>query len=568
MRSRTLVLWVAALSCCALASPVTAEWAINGTPVVQLPGDQVLVELVPDLNGGATVCWSECDAPGCKVSAKGITRTGADEVGWPREGVVVVPHDSVSAIPPMRALIGGSLFVGWPVSLTDTTATIKARRVDILGMFNDPIAYSAGAATPVAPSFAESEDFFTPFMGWTTDSNGATELRLLRLNPNCEPGPGWPAGGLALGGTRREFLARIVADDARGAYLLTYSFNGDQVNLFLYRADSNGVAPGWPDTGILVRRDVGQVQGGQYPMIASAGGVIVTWWENRSLGADIIADRYLPSGTRAPGWPASGLPICTESHHQTNPVMVPDGADGAIIVWLDLRGPNQEYDLYAKRVLASGAAAPGWPTDGAPLCAATGNQFLPVAAPDGAGGVIAAWIDGRFGEADVFAQRLQADGSPVWASDGIPLCTADGDQWDPRVVVDGGGDAIFAWSDARITPLSGGWDVYATRVTAEGGVGTPSVRGSVTVGPPSPNPARGSATLYLELNRAQRVTCRVLDVSGRTVRTVTDAMFPPGRTYFHWDGRDDDGRLLKQGIYFIQARAEDGEAATRIALVR
>lgn len=167
--------------------------------------------------------------------------------------------------------------------------------------------------------------------------------------------------------------------------------------------------------------------------------------------------------------------------------------------------------------------------------------------------------------ADVYAQRLRADGSPAWASDGIPLSTAAGDQYSPRVVVDGAGNAIFAWNDHRDQAQG---DVYATRVTAEGGVGTPSVPGGVAIGPPRPNPARGSVTLHLELNRAQRVRCRVLDLSGRVVRTVSDATFPAGRTYFHWDARDDDGRLPKQGLYFIQARAEDGEAATRIALIR
>jgi hypothetical protein len=37
-----------------------------------------------------------------------------------------------------------------------------------------------------------------------------------------------------------------------------------------------------------------------------------------------------------------------------------------------------------------------------------------VAIPDGAGGVIAAWIDNRTGNFRVYAQRVDADGNLPW----------------------------------------------------------------------------------------------------------------------------------------------------------
>ena len=45
---------------------------------------------------------------------------------------------------------------------------------------------------------------------------------------------------------------------------------------------------------------------------------------------------------------------------------------------------------------------------------------------DGAGGAIIVWADERWGTADVdiYAQRIDGSGSPLWAANGAPVCTA------------------------------------------------------------------------------------------------------------------------------------------------
>jgi len=45
---------------------------------------------------------------------------------------------------------------------------------------------------------------------------------------------------------------------------------------------------------------------------------------------------------------------------------------------------------------------------------------------DGAGGAIVTWSDFRGGDpkAHIYAQRMNATGTPQWAADGVALCTA------------------------------------------------------------------------------------------------------------------------------------------------
>ena len=61
---------------------------------------------------------------------------------------------------------------------------------------------------------------------------------------------------------------------------------------------------------------------------------------------------------------------------------------------------------------------------------------------------------------DIYAQRVNAAGSPQWTADGVALCTAANDQRDPTIVSDGAGGAIVTWDDRR----NGGYDIYAQHV--------------------------------------------------------------------------------------------------------
>lgn len=198
----------------------------------------------------------------------------------------------------------------------------------------------------------------------------------------------------------------------------------------------------------------------------SAGGSIVTWVDFCVASSDIYVMRVMASGDVDPSWPAHGRGICTATNFQEGAVIVMDGSGGAIIAWQDFRSGSQ-YDIYAMHVLSSGLADPGWPTNGRALCTATGDQYAPAIVSDGSGGAIVTWRDGRGGSAtDIYAQRVLATGAvdPAWPVNGRAVCTASGAQLVPSVVTDGGGGAIVAWADNS----GANTDVYAQRVLVSG----------------------------------------------------------------------------------------------------
>src|SRR5437867_12630605 len=74
-----------------------------------------------------------------------------------------------------------------------------------------------------------------------------------------------------------------------------------------------------------------------------------------------------------------------------------------------------------------------------PLCAAVNDQSVPVYIADGNGGGIAVWSDKRAGNYDIYAQKIDGNGDALWASYGVVVSKAVGDQVNPQAVSDGAG---------------------------------------------------------------------------------------------------------------------------------
>ncbi len=135
--------------------------------------------------------------------------------------------------------------------------------------------------------------------------------------------------------------------------------------------------------------------------------------------------------------------------------MLPDGANGAIIVWEDPSGTpsasTSDRDLFGERLDNAGTKlwAPA-STIGKSLIAVTGIQQTPQIAADGAGGFVAVWADQRTGTnggGDIYAQRFNNTGTKLWPAD-VQIVSAAGFQSNPSVVKSSN-KFVFAWSDPR-----------------------------------------------------------------------------------------------------------------------
>jgi hypothetical protein len=126
-----------------------------------------------------------------------------------------------------------------------------------------------------------------------------------------------------------------------------------------------------------------------------------------------------------------------------------------------------ELDILGQRVDASGV--PLWGSGGAALCIAAGDQLDARLVSDGSGGVILAWSDGRSGlHNDVYALRVNGWGVSQWPMHPLGLSVSNmlDDTGAPSLVADGAGGAVVAWHGGQADYE----DIYAQRIGADGTV--------------------------------------------------------------------------------------------------
>ncbi len=81
-----------------------------------------------------------------------------------------------------------------------------------------------------------------------------------------------------------------------------------------------------------------------------------------------------------------------------------------------------------------------------------------------------------------------------------------------------------------------------------------------------PNPIQGSTQIAYASGRLAPVTLDVLDVRGRRIRELVTSAANAGQVI--WDGRDDQGQLVPQGLYVLRMRSGKDLLLRKVSVVR
>ena len=84
----------------------------------------------------------------------------------------------------------------------------------------------------------------------------------------------------------------------------------------------------------------------------------------------------------------------------------------------------------------------------------------------------------------------------------------------------------------------------------------------------APNPFNNNALVHWTLERDADVSLQVFDASGRVVRTLASGRTTAGTYTTAWNGRDDTGRELARGIYFVRLKTPSEMIKTKTILAR
>lgn len=84
----------------------------------------------------------------------------------------------------------------------------------------------------------------------------------------------------------------------------------------------------------------------------------------------------------------------------------------------------------------------------------------------------------------------------------------------------------------------------------------------------SPNPSGGRALVGFVMPGTGVASLAIYDCSGRVVRSLARREFARGPQELVWDGLDNDGQQVTQGVYFLHLRTRDHRESRTIAVIR
>lgn len=387
------------------------RWVSDGAAICTAINDQSFPAIIPDGSGGAIITWRDARSGTDEIYVQRINATGVTQ--WASNGVKISSLNTTRN-PTITSDGSGGAIIAWQ-DFRSGNVDIYAQRID------------AGGAVQ-----------------WT--SNGVAICTA--VNTQRYPSITSDGGGGAI----------ITWEDSR---------NGINNHIYAQRINASGTVQ-WASDGIAICNAPTE---NFAPTIIPDGsaGAIITWYTNLFVtptdGNDIYAQRINASGVVQ--WTTNGVAICKATGDQSQPVITSDGSTGAIISWIDQRGTD--YDVYAQRINASGTVQ--WSANGVAVCTAYSSQSSPTITSDGSAGAIISWYDFRNGMFnDIYAQRIDAGGAVQWTPDGVAVSSAGGNQvfgnFSTTIISNGNGGAIITWSDLRSVSS----DIYAQRVNANGSI--------------------------------------------------------------------------------------------------
>ncbi len=392
---------------------LSAEWIEDtgqNLPVCTAAADQHFPDLISDNHGGIIVAWRDVRHGNRDVFAQRISING--EMLWANDGIPICVQPNAQS---------------WPLLIPDA---------------------EEGAIVVFGDSRHRNRDIYAQRI----DVNG----RLL-----------WGKDGIPV--SIVPFLkedVKAISDGNGGAIIVWEDSRHGNLDIYAQRIDGKG-KPAWDLNGIPVYKGAGD-QYDPFLTTDAAGGAIIAWWDISTPDWNVFAQRMGATGEQV--WENGGVPVCTAAGNQGGPFVVADGSGGAFVVWSDYRNdPNifSSADLYAQRINANGQAL--WAKDGINFCNDPSNQQQSEGISDGMGGLIVTWWDDRDIFADIYAQRINPDGVPMWQDNGISICVAAGVQREPHLVSDGSQGAIIYWKDFREDYGNVTADaIYAQRIDVDG----------------------------------------------------------------------------------------------------
>ena len=264
-----------------------------------------------------------------------------------------------------------------------------------------------------------------------------------------------------------------IADDSGGAFVVWFDFRDGNGGGALY-ANRIGDGPGGTGTTLWAQDleihsgshiDPEYIAGDLLGCTDDQGGFWLAWTDQRAGNWDLFLSHVDANGVIA-AFSSDGMPIADDPAAQHSVRLLPDGAGGVWLGWIDERnGPDG--DLFVEHVDSNGQRASG--ARGARVRGGAAIQQEPAIAL-AANGLWLAWTDRESDMlGDVRLQRVNTNLENQLAAEGLPVRSESGIRESaPALCSLPGGEVLVGWEDSRDEPSAVDADLRIQRVSPDG----------------------------------------------------------------------------------------------------
>jgi hypothetical protein len=272
-------------------------------------------------------------------------------------------------------------------------------------------------------------------------------------------------------GPGEQALCKIAAAMDGSTYVSWFQNDGSGYSVRMQRMDPAGV-PAWGKNGIVVSSHAQSTSLVDYQLIADAqGNAVVVFTDTRDGGdLDVFAYRVSPAGAQL--WGADGVTLCNNAIYEPDPRVCQLSTGQFAVVWPRLNGTGGGSGLVYQLINADGSTV--LPLNGMLLpTGTTGNEnpgFCEVVPAENGSFVVGFIRDIRqfTSPRHVRAQKFNAAGAAQWNA-GAPVIISSAISvpiaHKIKLITDREGGGIIAWHDTR---NSNKFDCWVQHVRADG----------------------------------------------------------------------------------------------------
>jgi len=425
----------------AIGAPALAQWSNDpaaNLPIADNPGEQTQDKIVPTADGGFYVSWFDNQFGGYDVRLQRVDAQGNEQ--WTHNGILIADRSFSSTTDyDLDIDTAGNALITFRDDRF-TGVQITANRIAPDGTL------LWGASGVQLTSTAES--VANPKIAGTTDGNivvawiqGST-TKLMKLDPDGSPI--WTLVSLATAGSSYSASDMDASDNGGVIISLVRGFIGATYWAQKFDVDGNQLWNGGSPLQIFSSA----LQIANFPQIEpdGSGGAVFGWYGSSPL--QCYAQRVNAAGSLL--FPANGVSASTNATQLRVSPSVSFNADTGetFLFYSELNSTQSMSGVYGQKFDAAGNRM--WGANGKALQAINANSRIfvnNVAFEDGA---IVAWIDSvAFGQDQLIASRVDADGNFVWTPSIVTLCSINSSKG--RVVMQRSVDnfAVVGFADNR-----------------------------------------------------------------------------------------------------------------------